>query len=148
MSKIYLGVIATLTVVLILGFWRYSSVVESLGELEQANKQLVSTVESIEDQNKSLIKQQKHESGLSADHHEKTLKILRNEMRTKQILAQHKINKLTLDLKKSQAEVVRLKTGSAGLINISKEHDSEKIPKTISEKCAELPIPEFYLKQL
>ena len=148
MSKVYLGVIFTLSLLLVFGFWRYSSALESLGELEQANKQLVSTVSSSEKQKKHLIKQQKQDGELSSRHHEKALQILSAEMRAADVLHVYKMGKLKRELNKYKLEVSHLKSGSVKLINTSKELVNEKTSKEISEKCAELPIPEFYLKQL
>lgn len=132
MSKVYLGVIFTLLLGLGFGFWQYSSVLESLGELEQANRQLLTDVNSMEDHNQKLIKQQKQASDISSEHHEKALQIINAEMLSKQNLLQYKIKKL-------KAEVAStIKEGTY----------KEQVNEQKINNCAESFISDFYLKQL
>jgi len=138
MSKVCLGAGFTLVLGLGIVFWLYGSALESIGELEQANKQYIATIESYEDQKKEIVRQQQLDSELSLNHHEKALKILRDEMRMKESVFAHRENKYKLEIK-------RLKTAS---VQTNRDVSDEKISKEVSEQCAELPIPEFYLKQL
>jgi vacuolar-type H+-ATPase subunit I/STV1 len=139
MSKVYLGIIFTLLLGLGFGFWQYSSVLESLGELEQANRQLLTNVNSMEEQKQQLIKQQKQASEISSEHHEKALQIVNAEMLSKQRLLQYKIKQL-----KQQLSDVQFKVVSTNKDAINKEQVNEK---KVND-CAESIIPEFYLKQL
>lgn len=141
MSKVCLGVGSTLLLSLGVVFWLYTSALESMGELEQANNQYVATIESFENQIQERAKQQQFDSELSLSHHEKALKILRDEMSAKENYFSYRENKLRLEIK-------RLKATSIQTVNISKDVVDEEINKEDSDKCAELPIPESYLKQL
>ena len=146
MSKIFMGVIFTLGVILVVVSWRYASAVEQLGETEQANRQLESTLNSLQLQNQQLLKQQQQATEVSSQHHEKTMAILRKEMRTKLDISEHKSNQLRLKLNRLRQENAQVKKGHQ-LVKVkmdSKDIDDE----SSSEKCAEVPIAEFYLKQL
>lgn len=134
MGKIYLGIIFTLSLVVVLLSWRYSAVLEELGGLEQANQQLVSALKTAEQQNRALQEQQKTSADISAQHHEKTLSILKNEQQIQNAILQHKITQLQKRLQQN--------TGSKP---VNREEKNEKSQQT---DCADTVIPEFYLKQL
>lgn len=136
MTKIYLGVILALLFVLGFGFWQYSSAIESLGEFEQANRQLESSVRSMEERQQQLRLQYQKANDVSALHHEEALRIINAEMLSKEGLMQYKIKKLRQQLKPS-------------MVFINKEStDKEQINEKETNNCAENFIPEFYLKQL
>lgn len=146
MSKVFIGVIATLTVTLIMVSWRYASAIEQLGETEQANRQLESTVETLQLQNQQLVKQQEQAAEVSSQHHEKTMNILRKEMQVKLEIARHKSNNLRADLNRLKQENAQIKQGQQ-LVK-AKMNNKDVEDENSSEKCAEIPIAEFYLKQL
>jgi len=146
MTKVLSGVIFTLTVILVFGFWRYASVVEALGETEQANRQLESTLQSLEDQNDQLIQQQARAAEVSHQHHEQTVKILREEIQTRLAIEQHKTKKLASKLKRMADANTQVKSGMQ-LVK-AKTDNKDVDDENNSEKCAEVPIAEFYLKQL
>jgi len=145
-SKIFMGVIATLTVILVIVSWRYASAVERLGETEQANRQLESTLESLQVQNQQLVRQQEQATEVSSKHHEKTMNILRQEMQAKLKIARHKSNNLRAALNQSRQENAQVKQGRQ-LVK-AKMNNKDVEDENSSEKCAEVPIAEFYLKQL
>lgn len=146
MSKIFMGVIATLTVILVIVSWRYASAVEQLGETEQANRQLESSLESLQLQNQQLVRQQEQATEVSSKHHENTVNILRQEMQAKLELARHKSNNLRTALNQLRQENAQIKQGQQLVKVKMKNKDVEN--ENSSEKCAEVPIAEFYLKQL
>lgn len=146
MSKIYIGIIFTLLLGLGIVFWQYSSVLKSLGELQQANRQLISHVNSMEQQQQQLTQQLQQASEISSAHHDKTLKIVNAEMTTKEGLFQYKIEQLKKQLGKLQLEKTQLKLGVVSTNMDSKQ--KEYLNEDKSNKCAESVIPEFYLKQL
>lgn len=110
MSKIYLGVISTLLFILGIGFWQYSSAIESLGEFEQANRQLESNVRIMEERQQQLNLQYQKASDVSAGHHEKALQIINAEMLSKGRLLQYKIKQLRQQLSKQKNNAVQLKS--------------------------------------
>lgn len=134
MSKIYLGIIISLITGLGLLSWRYSAAQQDIGELEQANRQLLTSLQAVEQQNKTLHEQQQSAAEISARHHEKTLSIVRAEQQAQAELLQHKITRLQNRLR----QVADTKT-------VSMEEKNETIQQ---QECAETIIPEFYLKQL
>lgn len=144
MTKILFGIIVALSAVIAIGSWRYSLALESLGKFEQANQQLEVTIESLNSQQQTLVSEREKENQLGVSHYEKTLAILREEMATRLRLKQHKIDQLQTRIKKLKANQQPIKV--SGVIDAvqAKEISDESLP----EKCAELPIPEFYLKQL
>jgi len=144
MSKILFGIILALSVVIAFGSWRYSVTLENLGELEQANRQFESTIESLNEQQQRLILQREQENQQGLQHHEKTLSILRDEMLAKLALKQHKIDQLQTRIEKirTNQQAIKMK----GIIGTA--HAKEVSNESMPEKCAELPIPEFYLQQL
>lgn len=144
MSKLYMW--GTIALVIILGFWRYTSVVQALGESEQANRQLEMTIEAVQVQNDQLLKQQREDSEISLDHHNKTLKIVRNEMQGQLNLLQYKVDNLKQNLKKTKTENNQLRANliPVDMVKFSKEQTREEK----SKECAETPVAEFYLKQL
>jgi len=144
MSKILFGIIIALSVIVVFGSWRYSLTLENIGELEQANRQLESTIKSLNEQQQGLISQREQENQQGLQHHEKALAILRDEMATKLALKQHKIDQL-------QARIEKIKTNQQAIKMkgiIGTAHAKEVSNENMPEKCAELPIPEFYLQQL
>lgn len=146
MSKVYLGVILTLLFVLGFGFWQYSSAIESLGEFEQANRQLESSVHSMEDRQEQLSLQYQKASDVSALHHEKALQIINAEMLSKERLLQYKIKQLRQQSSKQKDNAEKLKPS---MVFTNKESaDKERVNEKETNNCAESFIPEFYLKQL
>ncbi len=146
MSKIYLGVISTLLFILGIGFWQYSSAIESLGEFEQANRQLESSVRSMEERQQQLSLQYRKANDVSSLHHEKTLQIINTEMLSKERLLQYKIKQLRQQLSKQKNNAVQLKPS---MIFTNKEStNKEQVDEKETNNCAESYIPEFYLKQL
>jgi predicted house-cleaning NTP pyrophosphatase (Maf/HAM1 superfamily) len=146
MSKIYLGAISTLLFILGIGFWQYSSAIESLGEFEQANRQLESSVRSMEERQQHLNLQYHKASDVSLQHHEKALQIINAEMLSKERLLQYKIKQLRQQLSKQKNNAVQLKSS---MVFTNKEStNKEKVDEKETDNCAESYIPEFYLKQL
>lgn len=146
MTKIYLGVILTLLFVLGFGFWQYSSAIESLGEFEQANRQLESSVRSMEERQQQLSMQYQKANDVSALHHEKALQIINAEMLSKEGLLQYKIKQLRQQLSKQKNNAAQLQ---ASMVFTNKEStDKEQVNEKETNNCAENLIPEFYLKQL
>jgi len=145
-SKIFMGVIATLTIILVFVSWRYASAVEQLGETEQANRQLESTLKSLQVQNQQLVRQQEQATEVSSKHHEETMNILRQEMQSKLKIARHKSNNLRAALTQLRQENAQIKQGRH-LVK-AKMNNKDIEDENSSEKCAEVPIAEFYLKQL
>ena len=146
MSKIYLGVILTLLFILGFGFWQYSSAIESLGEFEQANRQLESSVRSMEERQQQLSMQYQKANDVSALHHEKALQIINAEMLSKEDLLQYKIKQLRQQLSKQKDNAAQLKPS---MVFTNKESaDKELVNEKETNNCAESVIPEFYLKQL
>jgi len=144
MSKILFGIILALSVIIAFGSWRYTSALENLGEFEQANRQLEATIESLNKQQQRLLSQRENENQQGLQHHEKALAILRDEMATKLALKQHKIDQLQARIEKIKANQQAIKI--KGVIGTA--HAKEVSNESLPEKCAELPIPEFYLQQL
>jgi len=144
MSKILFGIILALSTIIVFGSWRYSVALESLGEFEQANRQLESTIESLSAQQQRLVSQREKENQQGLQHHEKALAILHDEMLTKLALKQHKIDQLQTRIKKLKKKKQSIKI--SGIIDAA--HAEEVSDESLPEKCAELPIPDFYLKQL
>ncbi|MDH5518542.1 MAG: hypothetical protein OEY36_12110 [Gammaproteobacteria bacterium] len=146
MSKIYLGAILSLSIILSLGFWRYSSLSQQLGQLEQANRQLMTTLESEQLHKTKQLAQQQQSAELSATHHEKTLEIVKQEMQVQQNLLQHKIHQLQQRLLKltEQSSGLKNQRPSRHVSDLSRDEGNEKN----SESCADMPVAEFYLMQL
>ena len=146
MSKVYLGVILTLLLVLGFGFWQYSSAIESLGEFEQANRQLESSLHSMEERQQQISLQYQKAGNVSALHHEKALQILNAEMLSKERLLQYKIKELRRQL--SQQKDNTEKTKPSMIFTNKESVDKERVNEKETNNCAESFIPEFYLKQL
>lgn len=146
MSKVYLGIIFTLLLGLGFGFWQYSTVLESLGELAQANRQLVADLSSIEEQTQQRLKQQQQATQISSQHHEKTLQIVNAEMLSKQRLLQYKIKQLKQRLTK--VEIDRSLQKPLTLAKSKDVINKESLNEKKNNDCAESFISEFYLKQL
>ena len=144
MSKIYLW--GTIVLLLGLGFWRYSVVVQELGEAEQANRQYQVTIKSMQQEKDSDREKQRQDSEIGLKHYNESLAIVRSEMKKKEDLLLHRINILKKEADRTKKENHQLKSGFKSME--VKSNEKESFNENNAEACAELPIPEYYLKQL
>lgn len=138
MTKILTGIIVSLFVLNAYTLWRNSSLSEELGEFRQANQQLVAEIESLNDQLQKQVNTRNNESKISKQHHEETIRILRQEMDSRISLLQHKNTQLSKKL--DQVKQQSLKQ------TLNRKKDVQHVVPV--EECGNAPIPEFVLKQL